>query len=469
MMDLAVAYLELCEKLESAPLATLNGLAAAPAHKSRVEHLSGQIRSGGFDGRCITSTTEVLALATAIHDVLADVDPAVSVDAPTSLRLYRDRLVRYGNLLDEKKRKDALVTSRTSSARPRAAATMLTELLPRLRHIDADLRKRVTFSRVRRADDIERPDDLELRIAAVPMLAVRRDVKFSRPSTPTGRYYTTAPNRRSITGRLTAALAALDASGAHIGLIPEATCDDLLLSKWELLCQRTPPPSDSQLTFLLIGTGPLTATRAGRSRVATAAGVPPNRAVVLNRRTGEKLLLQDKQRGFSMDEGYLRRSGLHKSLKTETIDEMLPVAPAMNLLDSTIGRLAILICEDLGRVATVGADAVASAVSLALVPILATPILVDRWQERAGDDLVAEGTAVAVANSLALGREHQEWNGVELVTVSGQPAVTLLVMYPDDSVPQSKWSSRVQCRPRKGTVLPAESGIDAVSARWVTL
>jgi hypothetical protein len=301
------------------------------------------------------------------------------------------------------------------------------------------------------------------------MLAVRRDVKFWHPSTPAGRYYSAAPNRRSVRGRIETALAALDASGAHIGLVPEAACDDVLLREWTRLCQRTPAPPGSQLTFLLVGTGPVTATDAGRSRVATAADVPPNRGVVLHRRTGEPLLLQDKQRGFSMDERYLRDSGLHRTLGSETIDELLPTAPALNLLESTIGRLAVLVCEDLSRVATVGADAVASAVSLALAPILATPILIDRWQQRAGAVLVAEGTAVAVANSLALGREHRQWDGSKLVTVPGRPAVTLLVLYPDETVAESQWSSRAERRPEEGAVLLADSEMDAVSARSVTL
>jgi hypothetical protein len=129
----------------------------------------------------------------------------------------------------------------------------------------------------------------------------------------------------------------------------------------------------------------------------------------------------------------------------------------------------VFVCEDLGRVATLGADAVASAVSLVLAPILATPILVDWWQQRAGAFLVAEGTAVVVANSVALGREHQVWNGSKLDTIPGRPAVTLLALYPDDSVPPSQHSSRVECRPDARATLPPDPEVDAVLVRSVAL
>jgi hypothetical protein len=325
MLDLAVTFLKLREALEGETLATLNGYAAAGSQQRQVRRLSREIRSGALDLRTIAGAAEILAHAMAIHDVLAEVDPAVSVDPPGPLRLYRDRLVRHGSLL-EPTRADALVTSRTSPARPRTAPTTLAELLPRLRYIDAGLRQRVTFTRLNRADDIELPDEFGLRIAAVPMLGTRRDVRFSCPPKPAGRYYSAAPNRRRISGRLRAALTALDASGAQLGLVPETTCDDFLLRDWRRLCQAVAAPPESKLTFLLIGTGPVTATDAGRCQVAAASDTPTNRAVVLHRRTGEVLLLQDKQRGFSMAQDYLHRSGLHRSLGSQTIDELLPPA-----------------------------------------------------------------------------------------------------------------------------------------------
>jgi hypothetical protein len=140
---------ELCAKLAGEPLATLNGIAAAQTHRRQVQRLRRHIRSGTYGQRRIAGASEVLAHAMAVHDMLADVDPAVSLNPAGPLRLYRDRLIRHGSLL-EHSRPDALLTSRTSPARPRAAPTTLTELLPRLRYIDAGVRKRLTFTRVGR-------------------------------------------------------------------------------------------------------------------------------------------------------------------------------------------------------------------------------------------------------------------------------------------------------------------------------
>jgi hypothetical protein len=92
------------------------------------------------------------------------------------------------------------------------------------------------------------------------------------------------------------ALANLDASGAHIGVLPELSLTDELLAWWRDALRHTPRPPESRLQWILVGTGPLAdGDGDGLDR-------RPNRATLLHRRTGETILEQDKCEAFSLSD-----------------------------------------------------------------------------------------------------------------------------------------------------------------------
>lgn len=88
--------------------------------------------------------------------------------------------------------------------------------------------------------------------------------------------------------RIRNALHQLDASGAVLGVVPEVTLTDPLLDLWKSLLRET-ADGTQELRWVLVGTGPL------------GGHEPPvNRAVLLDRWSGETLLTQDKLTQFSI-------------------------------------------------------------------------------------------------------------------------------------------------------------------------
>ncbi|MFD0852543.1 hypothetical protein ACFQ07_09930, partial [Actinomadura adrarensis] len=76
----------------------------------------------------------------------------------------------------------------------------------------------------------------------------------------------------------------------------------------------------------------------------------------------------------------------------------------VGLLDMSLGRLAVLICEDLSRSLGWERELLSCGVSHLLVPIFSKPILRYRWEQQAAErQIAALGSWVTVSNSLVVG------------------------------------------------------------------
>jgi predicted amidohydrolase len=259
------------------------------------------------------------------------------------------------------------------------------------------------------------------------------------------------------------ALAALDDSGAQLAVIPEAALDDQLLDAWRDACRSMDPRGD--LRLLVVGTGPVTVKAdgcllAGEISDHELSSLPHNRAVLLERATGELVMAQDKQRGFSMDAQYRKRVNIFIDEEEVdeaggTIDELITDPEGLNVLDSRCGRIAILICEDLGRVTDTGAIVSRAGVEMILAPILAPPILPNRWQEAAAKCLTPDGADVIVVNSLALGREDLDPNN-SYRRRDGIPAASLVAI---------TGAEEPLRRPEQHESVPSDKRTDALKVR----
>jgi predicted amidohydrolase len=353
---------------------------------------------------------------------LRNADPAADTLANRQLGYLRTRLRLTGRLNDETNGK--LLFRRARSARPTALPGVpviqgIDDFLSLLR-ISDERSSHIHIERVLEVLDLPDIDygtdrDLDplppLPIAQLPLLADKDDLRWELYDPA---YYQVAPSD-DLRVHLRAALTALDSSDAVLALLPEASLNDALVQEWQELLRNNPRPEHSRLTWIMIGTGPVTSVGnpAGGDR-------PPNRAVLLHRR-GDLLLTQDKQHGFTFTGDQQRDYGVDLGgARAERIAE----GTEMSLLEARHGRFGILICEDLNWHYQQG-DVIAAGVTHLLVPVLAAAMWDRAWQAMAAKVLVIEaGTDIAVSNGLAIHRfVPARYTGATLT-----PAPTLLII-----------------------------------------
>lgn len=233
----------------------------------------------------------------------------------------------------------------------------------------------------------------DLVVACVAFIAALQELQTSRMAGPAGRDWYRIHLDPSLRWeeRAEEVLIALDGAGVQLAILPELALDDLLLEAWQRLLRRRPPPEHSQLTWLLVGTGPV-----------GGGEVPPNRAVMLHRITGEEVFHQDKCHPFTLASSHLHRWRLH-GLGPGPLAEYMTEGRDRLLVESAVGRFSILVCEDFARPVEAAPEVAAYGVSHLLAPIFAEPIRRFRWEERSGDLLAnALGAGAVVANSCAV-------------------------------------------------------------------
>jgi predicted amidohydrolase len=193
-------------------------------------------------------------------------------------------------------------------------------------------------------------------------------------------------------GRIAAILRRLDEQGAVLGVMPELTLNDHVVTLWRRAIVKTRAPVDSRLAWILIGTGPL-----------GEADPPPNRAVVMCRRTGRVLLTQDKCHPFFMSGELIRDWGLEGLLGTEPANEDIARGERVTIAESAVGRFVTLVCEDLARIVQLGQPLLDHGVSHALAPVFSKPTVAHYWEHSAAKTWAqAIGTQVIVSNSLVV-------------------------------------------------------------------
>ncbi len=234
--------------------------------------------------------------------------------------------------------------------------------------------------------------DLEpgLKVACLPFIADPREMVFETRDLPAGRCYFIGPRSLPATReRVAQALAALDGSGAAVGILPELTLDGPLLDIWQraLRARRS-----SRLRWVLVGTGNL------------AGGRPAgNTAVLLHGRTGEVIARQEKLFPFNLTRNLLRRWKLTGRLGEEALAEDLLRGEWFTVIEAGALRVAILVCEDLARVTDLSVIVRDLGVSHLLVPVFGRPLRDHRWEHNAADVYgQATGSTAVIANSLVM-------------------------------------------------------------------
>jgi predicted amidohydrolase len=355
----------------------------------------------------------------------------------------------------------AVLPRYVEAGRPRATAEALDEVFHTVR-VSASTWLRSTqinlLAPTNQRHDVTVPADGVVKVAQIPF-AAPGEIRMAHDTTVAGvDVYTSTPDA-ALEGRVAKAMKAIRNSNAQIALVPEATLTDAILTKWQAACSPGGPD------WILVGTGNLTGVHPGASApapvVVTKAGltVGPNRAVLLDGRTGHVIAAQDKRHGFTILPDFRAAYGMG-SAPEAILDEAMIQGKKLTVIESRIGRVAILVCEDLDHLTQDGAMLRELGVSLVLAPIVAPPIVAYRWQHQASNSLAKDiGSTVITFNSVALGRDEEQVDPSTGATMK-KPATTLMVVAP---VP-NEYRTDVQAvlNPLRGTQGPKT---DAVTVR----
>lgn len=234
----------------------------------------------------------------------------------------------------------------------------------------------------------------EVPVAFVPVLSGYEDLEFAYPRDESGdvRYYSLAP-RSCVAERLEEVLDRLDGAGAQLAVLPESCLSDEVYERWRKLLTERRPSRRSRLRWILLGSGPV----GGRG----------NRAVLVDRWTGEELLRQDKLADFSLTDWQVVTWGLPApdeakrpgTVLREDIDRDVEFCT----LDAFLGRIGVLICESLTRWPdSRHSEVVDSGPSHVLAPVFSKPLDEGTWEGQGSGGLTSlVGSWVMVSNSLA--------------------------------------------------------------------
>jgi hypothetical protein len=347
----------------------------------------------------------------------------------------RVRLDMTGRLNDHTS--GLLLFKRASWLRPNEDREDLAGFLSLLR-VSADLSSDLSVQFVPEAYDlpdtekVQAPGELEppppLVIAQLPLLAESTDLCWDSIDIGQGAFYTVGPESDQILPHLRRALSVLDDSGAALAFMPEAALDERIFTEWCELLERTPRPESSRLTWLLLGSGPVTSVgpASNTSRV-------PNRAVLMHRSgRARTLLTQDKRSGFCFTTDKQKEYGV--ALGGIKRDEYIPHSRQVNLLESRHGRFAVQICEDFDRLDR-QATVTAAGVTHLVVPVLAAAMWSQGWQAKAGQVIgINAGAKVAVGNGLAIQRFFDKAPPPTLLTVASPAGVVDQYLTPQKMV-----------------------------------
>jgi predicted amidohydrolase len=338
-----------------------------------------------------------LAYVIGLDRALALANPFVATGDPGALAAVEIRYLLTG-VMNTPAIPGAVLPACADPGRPMLVAETPADLLSAVVRVPEAEWESAKHQRIPGHHDFDR-DELDdgLVVACVPMLNHMDELECTPvPSSAGAAFYSIEPRgTRVLRDRAAVILDRLDRSGAMLAVLPELATTEALVSDWRRLIRTAAPPRSSRLRWIFVGSGHVT------------SGDPPprNRGFLLSRRDGTILLLQDKRFGFSFSTKQLNEWGLAGRLGTEPLDEFIRRGTHFTFVESNVGRLVILICEDLGRVFDVGPAVRAFGTSHVLTPVFSKPTMGFYWEhQRAREYTAAVGATVIVSNSLAVAR-----------------------------------------------------------------
>ncbi|MBK1840894.1 hypothetical protein JHL17_26165 [Azospirillum sp. YIM B02556] len=242
-------------------------------------------------------------------------------------------------------------------------------------------------------------------IGVVPLAEAEDDLAIRQFRRDGEDWYDPAP--RDFSRRAADAIAGLAQQGANFVLFPEVSvqADTLAAIREAMRAQAV----DGPIRYALVGV----------KEEAQEGGRPRNRALLLDRR-GAVIAGQTKLHCWDLDSDQCRSYDLRdrNGRLLDCAREDIETGDRFTLFElPDLGRLAVAICEDLGRTQPSAWIASGMMVDWLVTPVMDSGLTAERWQAKEGAESSRAGYCrVIVANSMALSHRFNRYcrtNGEE--------------------------------------------------------
>jgi hypothetical protein len=230
-----------------------------------------------------------------------------------------------------------------------------------------------------------------IKVAFVPILDHQDDAKFVAGRTP-GRFLVALDpaKQRDLEARAQALVQQLETAGVNLAILPETCISDRLAAALAKALEINFARYEAKLPSLrlvIAGIGTVAQPSVGQ-------GVYNDVRVFTG--DGKEVCRQTKLNPWCLDEWQRKRYALDAEHETEDIDLEAP-AVIQVLEDEVLGRLVVLICEDLKRI-----DPARSLIPQLCPSVVVGPVMDDSLEERSWGFLAAQQLAVNEPRSLVL-------------------------------------------------------------------
>lgn len=249
----------------------------------------------------------------------------------------------------------------------------------------------VAFHRVAEvADHCPSDPDWAPIVGVVPLALAEDDLAIQTFSEDGADWYAAIP--RASGGRAAAAIDALAEAGANIVVFPEVTADPATLDAIKAAVRRQ--AVDGPIRYVLVGV----------RQEGEAEGRPRSTAVLLDR-TGAEIFCQTKLHCWDLDADQCRSYDVRgpDGRRLDEAKEFIAPGDGVTIVElPNMGRLAVMICEDLGREQPAAWLCRAKLLDWIVTPVMDAGLTEERWQAHAGDESSRAGSCrVVVANSMS--------------------------------------------------------------------
>jgi hypothetical protein len=267
----------------------------------------------------------------------------------------------------------------------------------------------------------EQAETATLNVAFVPALASADDAAFLPVDRGSARLFSVEladTSQRALADGMPALVRRLEAAEVNLALLPEtvATADVGEALRRAMIANNEARLSAGALPSLRLAVLGVGGTRSNVAKVFASDGTP--------------LLEQPKANAWRLDEFQQERYGLTPALGGGDRDEdIVPGASQTFLDDPGLGRIAVLICEDLARGETAWQFTTAATPTIVLGPVCDGSLTRDRWAFQAAKSIGDEpGALTCVINSFVLSEYQRDAQGGSAST----PVGIGIVLHPDD-------------------------------------
>ncbi|OYD82779.1 hypothetical protein [Azospirillum brasilense] len=249
----------------------------------------------------------------------------------------------------------------------------------------------VAFHRVAEvADQCPSDPDWAPVVGVVPLALAEEDLVLGTFSKDGADWYAATPG--DLGARASSAIDALAAEGATIVVFPEVAADPATLGAIKAAVRRQ--AVDGPIRYVLVGV----------RQDGEKGGKPRSTAVLLDR-TGAEMFCQTKLHCWDLDADQCRSydvRGPDGRLLDEAKEFIAPGDGVTIVELPNMGRLAVMICEDLGREKPAAWLCRAKLLDWIVTPVMDAGLTEERWQAHAGDESSRAGSCrVVVANSMS--------------------------------------------------------------------